>query len=327
MNRRISIDTIRDAARSVYEAAVRTPLVPLGQLVPGGPEVFLKLETLQPIGSFKIRGAYNAVRRLPAEQTAGGVWTVSAGNAAQGVALAARKAGVPCSVMVMDTAPDAKINAINRLGAEIVRATYDECWRTVESHGSPRMKGHFVHPFDDDDFISGNGTAGLEIVEDLPDVDAVVASVGGGGLLSGIGVAMRALRPGAKVYASEPETAAPLKRSMEKGRASRFEEWQPSFVDGAGGKSVLETMWPLLREYVDDSIVVPLDDTARAMKLVAERVRVIAEGAGACAVAAAISPDMARRGHKKIVAVVSGGNVDLARFAQLVGACPSSNAS
>ena len=327
MNRRISIDTIRDAARSVYEAAVRTPLVPLGQLVPGGPEVFLKLETLQPIGSFKIRGAYNAVRRLPAEQTAGGVWTVSAGNAAQGVALAARKAGVPCSVMVMDTAPDAKINAINRLGAEIVRATYDECWRTVESHGSPRMKGHFVHPFDDDDFISGNGTAGLEIVEDLPDVDAVVASVGGGGLLSGIGVAMRALRPGAKVYASEPETAAPLKRSMEKGRASRFEEWQPSFVDGAGGKSVLETMWPLLREYVDDSIVVPLDDTAQAMKLVAERVRVIAEGAGACAVAAAISPDMARRGHKKIVAVVSGGNVDLARFAQLVGACPSSNAS
>ena len=327
MNRRISIDTIRDAARSVYEAAVRTPLVPLGQLVPGGPEVFLKLETLQPIGSFKIRGAYNAVRRLPAEQTAGGVWTVSAGNAAQGVALAARKAGVPCSVMVMDTALDAKINAINRLGAEIVRATYDECWRTVESHGSPRMKGHFVHPFDDDDFISGNGTAGLEIVEDLPDVDAVVASVGGGGLLSGIGVAMRALRPGAKIYASEPETAAPLKRSMEKGRASRFEEWQPSFVDGAGGKSVLETMWPLLREYVDDSIVVPLDDTARAMKLVAERVRVIAEGAGACAVAAAISPDMARRGHKKIVAVVSGGNVDLARFAQLVGACPSSNAS
>jgi len=327
MNRRISIDTIRDAARSVYEAAVRTPLVPLGRLVPGGPEVFLKLETLQPIGSFKIRGAYNAVRRLPAEQTAGGVWTVSAGNAAQGVALAARKAGVPCSVMVMDTAPAAKIDAINRLGAEIVRATYDECWRTVESHGSARMKGHFVHPFDDDDFISGNGTAGLEIVEDLPDVDAVVASVGGGGLLSGIGVAMRALRPGAKVYASEPETAAPLKRSMEKGQASRFEEWQPSFVDGAGGKSVLETMWPLLREYVDDSIVVPLDDTARAMKLVAERVRVIAEGAGACAVAAAISPDMARRGHSKIVAVVSGGNVDLARFAQLVGACPSSNVS
>jgi threonine dehydratase len=327
MNRRISIDTIRDAARSVYEAAVRTPLVPLGALVPGGPEIFLKLETLQPIGSFKIRGAYNAVRRLPAEQMAGGVWTVSAGNAAQGVALAARKAGVPCSVMVMDTAPAAKLNAIDRLGATIVTASYDECWRTVETHGSPRMTGHFVHPFDDDDFISGNGTAGLEIVADLPDVDAVVASVGGGGLLSGIGVALRALRPEAKIYASEPETAAPLKRSFEKGQASRFEEWQPSFVDGAGGKSVLDTMWPLLREYVNDSIVVPLDDAARAMRLVAERARVIAEGAGACAVAAAISPAMAARGHKKVVAVVSGGNVDLAKFAQLVGACHAADAS
>src|SRR3954469_20821941 len=321
MPRAISIDTIRDAAQHVYDVAVRTPLVPLGPLVPGGPEIFLKLETLQPIGSFKIRGAYNAIRKLSPAQLADGVWTVSAGNAAQGVALAARKAGVRCSVMVMDTAPEAKLKNIDRLGATIVKATYDECWRTVESHHSDRMPGHFVHPFDDDDFISGNGTAGLEIVEDLPDVDAVVAAVGGGGLLSGIGVAMRALRPEARLYAAEPETAAPLKRSMENGRASRFEEWQPSFVDGAGGKSVLETMWPLLREYVDDSIVVPLDDTARAMKLVAERARVIAEGAGACAVAAGIAPAMAARGHKKVVAVVSGGNVDLAKFAQLVGAC------
>jgi len=223
---------------------------------------------------------------------------------------------------VMDTAPETKLRAIDRLGATIVKASYDECWKTVEEHGSPRMTGHFVHPFDDDDFISGNGTAGLEIVEDLPDVDAVVASVGGGGLLSGIGVALRALRPEAKIYASEPETAAPLKRSFEKGRASRFEEWQPSFVDGAGGKSVLDSMWLLLREYVDESIVVPLDDAAQAMRLVAERVRVIAEGAGACAVAAAIAPAMAARGHRKVVAVVSGGNVDLAKFAQLVGACP-----
>ena len=224
--------------------------------------------------------------------------------------------------MVMDTAPEAKLSNINRLGATIVKASYDECWKTVETHGSSRMTGHFVHPFDDDDFISGNGTAGLEIVEDLPDVDAVVAAVGGGGLLSGIGVALRAIRPEATVYAAEPETAAPLKRSMDNGKASRFDEWQASFVDGAGGKSVLDTMWPLLREYVHDSIVVSLDDTARAMKLVAERARVIAEGAGACAVAAAISPAMAARGHKKVVAVVSGGNVDLTRFAQLAGACP-----
>jgi threonine dehydratase len=322
MRRAISIETIRDAARAVYDAAVRTPLMPLGALTAGGPEIYLKLETLQPIGSFKIRGAYNAVRRLTPDQLKDGVWTVSAGNAAQGVALAARKAGARCSVMVMDTAPDAKLRNIDRLGATIVKATYDECWRTVEQHRSDRMPGHFVHPFDDDDFISGNGTAGLEIAEDLPDVDAVVAAVGGGGLLAGIGVALRALCPDARVYAAEPETAAPLKRSMDNGRASRFDEWQPSFVDGAGGKSVLESMWPLLREYVHESIVVSLDEAASAMRLTAERARVIAEGAGACAVAAAISPAMAARGHKKVVAVVSGGNVDLSRFAQLVGACP-----
>ncbi len=320
MPRAISIDSIRDAARHVYDVAVRTPLVPLGAVVPGGPEIYLKLETLQPIGSFKIRGAWNAVRRLSPEQLKNGIWTVSAGNAAQGVALAARKAGVPCSVMVMDTAPEAKLKNVARLGATIVKATYDECWRTVETHRSDRMPGHFVHPFDDDDFISGNGTAGLEIVEDLPDVDAVVAAVGGGGLLAGIGVALRALKPGTKIYAAEPETAAPLKRSMERGHASRFEEWTPSFVDGAGGKSVLDSMWPLLRDHVDESIVVSLDEAAQAMRLTAERARVIAEGAGACAVAAAVSPALASRGHRRIVAVVSGGNIDLPKFAQLVGA-------
>lgn len=323
MSRSISLATIRDAASAVYDAAVRTPLVSIGRLRDGGPEIFLKLEVLQPIGSFKIRGAYNAVRQLPPSTLAQGVWTVSAGNAAQGVALAARKAGARCSVMVMDTAPDTKLRAIDRLGATIVKATYTECWQTVTDHASSRMSGHFVHPFDDDAFISGNGTVALEILEDLPDADAVVAPVGGGGLLAGIGVAFKALRPGASVYAAEPSTAAPLSRSFARGEASQFEEWQASFVDGAGGRSVLKTMWPLLRDYVQESIVVSLDEAAAAMRLVAERSRVIAEGAAACAVAAAVSPALADRGHRKIVAVVSGGNVDLSRFAQLVGACPS----
>jgi len=318
--RRISLDTIRDAARTIYDAAVRTPLVPL-RVDPGQPEIYLKLETLQPIGSFKIRGAYNAVRHLSAEQLGEGVWTVSAGNAAQGVALAARKSGARCSVMVMDTAPETKLRAIERLGAEIVKATYDECWRTVERHQSERMQGHFVHPFDDDQFISGNGTIGLEIVEDLPDVDAVIAPLGGGGLLAGIACAVRGLRPSVRVYAAEPETAAPLAASFRAGRASYFDAWRASFVDGAGGRSVLETMWPLLREQVSESLVVTLDETARAMRLVADRVHVIAEGAAACAVAAALTPSMAAQGHRKVVAVVSGGNIDLARFAQLVGAC------
>jgi threonine dehydratase len=202
-----------------------------------------------------------------------------------------------------------------------VKASYTECWQTVTEHRSSRMSGHFVHPFDDDAFISGNGTVALEILEDVPDADAVVAPVGGGGLLAGIGVAFRALRPDAAVYAAEPATAAPLARSFQRGEASQFDEWQSSFVDGAGGRSVLTTMWPLLQEYVNESIVVSLDEAANAMRLVAERARVIAEGAAACAVAAAVSPQMAARGHKKVVAVVSGGNVDLSRFAQLVGAC------
>ena len=318
--RHISIDTIRAAAEGVYDVVVRTPLVPL-PVDSGGPQVYLKLETLQPIGSFKIRGAHNVVRHLRPEQLAQGVWTVSAGNAAQGVALAARRRGTPCSVMVMDTAPETKLRAIEALGASIVKATYDECWTTVEQHRSDRMDGHFVHPFDDDLFISGNGTIGLEIIEDLPDVDAVIAPIGGGGLLSGIGCALRALRPETAVYAAEPETAAPLAASFKAGEPRYFEGWKASFVDGAGGKSVLPTMWPLLQRFVADSIVVGLEDAARAMTVVADRVHVIAEGAAACAVAAALSPLIAERGHRKVIAVVSGGNIDLSRFAQLVGAC------
>jgi len=298
----------------VYGAAIRTPIVKLTE------QIWLKLETLQPIGAFKIRGAANAVASLSKEETKDGVWTVSAGNAAQGVALAARRAGIRCSVLVMDTAPAAKLDAIRRLGADIVQAPYDECWKAVETHGSPRMSGHFVHPFDDDAFISGNGTAGLEILEDLPNVDAVIAAVGGGGLLAGIGCAVKSLKKDVKIYSAEPETAAPLDASFKAGRPVTFDAWQPSFVDGAGGRSVLPSMWPLLQRYVDETIVVTLDETAAAMKLAAERCHVIAEGAGACAIAAALSARVREAGHKQVVAVVSGGNIDLARFATLVGA-------
>jgi threonine dehydratase len=319
--RQISIDAITDAARHVYRAAVRTPLIKLDLPFASGntpqPEIYLKLESLQPIGSFKIRGAWNAVRKLTPEQLKDGVWTVSAGNAAQGVAFAARLAGVPCSVMVMDTTPHAKLKAIERLGAAIVQTSYDECWRTVEAHASDRMRGHFVHPFDDDDFIAGNATAGLEILEDLPDVDAVVAALGGGGLLSGVGSAIKATRPDVKIFAAEPATAAPLSLSLERGAASRFDAWQPSFVDGAGGKSVLPTMWPLLHALVDESIVVPLDAVAAAMRRAADRVHVVAEGAAGTAIAAALS---GRAGTGKIVAVVSGGNIDLSRFSELISA-------
>jgi threonine dehydratase len=319
--REIPLHEIQAAAEAVYDLVVRTPLIRLELPAPGSPpstEIFLKLETLQPIGSFKIRGAHNAVRQLSDDERRDGVWTVSAGNAGQGVALAARHAGIPCSVMVIDTAPRTKVEAIRTLGADIVSAPYDECWHTVEAHASPRMRGRFVHPFDDDRFIAGNATLGLEILEALPHVDAIVGAVGGGGLLSGVGSAVKALKPDTRIIAAEPETASPLETSLRNGSASRFDQWRPSFVDGAGGKSVLPTMWPLLSRLVEASIVVTLSDVAAAMRLVADRCHVVSEGAAGCAVAAALSGRL--RGT--IVAIVSGGNIDLSTFAGLTGACP-----
>jgi threonine dehydratase len=319
--RAVAIDRVEDAARAIYRAAIRTPLIRLGRDGQGGSEIYLKLETLQPIGSFKIRGAYNAVRQLTPDQLHQGVWTVSAGNAAQGVALAARIAGASCSVMVMDTAPQTKLDAIERLGASIVKASYEECWQTVETHASERMRGFFVHPFDDDRFIAGNATVGLEILDDLPEVDAVVAPVGGGGLIAGLASVFSARKPSVRVYAAEPETAAPLAASLEAGHPVHLSNWQRSFVDGAGGKSVLPTMWPLLSGRVHESVVVALDEVALAMRDVAVHARVIAEGAAGCAVAAALS---GRVQGNRIVAVVSGGNIDLTAFASITGACPSS---
>ena len=320
MTRTITLDTIREATSNVYALARRTPLVPLAPLA-GGNElpgrIHVKLETLQPIGSFKIRGAANAVAALTDKQLAEGVWTVSAGNAAQGVAFAAQRAAARCRVMVIDTAPEAKVKAIEQLGATIVSASYDECWRVVEQHEHDRLPGHFVHPFDNDRFISGNGTIGLELLDQLPAADAIVASVGGGGLLAGIATAARALKPSIRIYSAEPETAAPLATSLVKGEASNFPGWQASFVDGCGGKSVTPTMWPLLRDAVDAAIVVSLDEVRRAMCMVAAGTRVIAEGAGACAVAAALS---GRAGSGVIIAVVSGGNIDAATFARIVAA-------
>ena len=312
--RSIPLELIEDAQRHVYEAAVRTPLVRLNY--PESPcEIYLKLENLQPIGSFKIRGAYNAVRLLPANERDRGVWTVSAGNAAQGVGLAAKKAGVPCRVLVMDTAPAAKLDAIRRLGAEIVKATFDECWKALSERRHPAMTGTFVHPFEDDEFIAGNASAGFEILEDLPDVNAIVAAFGGGGLTCGIACAMQLRRPQVKVFAAEPETASPLARSLTMGSAQDFPDWKASWVDGCGGKSVFPRMWALAHHLLAGSVIVTLDEIRRAMRLVAERNHVIAEGAGACAVAAALT---GKCGPGKVVAVISGGNIDLARFNELI---------
>ncbi len=321
--RNIPRGMIDDARKHVYEAAIRTPLVRLNydrlnseRLKCDGPaEIYLKLECLQPIGAFKIRGAYNAVRLLPERQRRRGVWTVSAGNAAQGVALAARKAGVPCKVLVIDTAPATKLEAVRRLGAEIVKASYDQCWNALADRAHPAMDGAFVHPFEDDEFIAGNASAGLEILEDLPGVDAIVAGFGGGGLSCGIAAAVRERGSHAKVYAAEPETAAPFAFSLAAGSAQKFPNWQASWVDGCGGKSVFPRMWAIAHHLLSGSIVCTLEEIRQAMRIVAERNHVISEGAGACAVAAGLS---GKCGSGKIVCVVSGGNIDLSVFSKLV---------
>ena len=311
--RNIPAALIDEARQNVYEAAIRTPLVRLNY--DGPSEIYLKLECLQPIGSFKIRGAWNAVRLLPEEQKRQGVWTVSAGNAAQGVAFAAQRAGVPSRILMIDAAPQAKFDAVRRLGGEAVKASYDECWRALAEREHPAMQGAFIHPFEDDAFIAGNASAGLEILEDLPDVDSIVAGYGGGGLTCGIAAALKARDHKARVFAAEPETAAPLALSFATGSPQKFPNWQASFVDGCGGKSVFPRMWDLAHHLLAGSIVCSLEQTRNAMRLVAERNRVISEGAGACAVAAGLSGQC---GAGKVVCVVSGGNIDLARFAELV---------
>jgi threonine dehydratase len=313
--RQIPVALIEDARKHVYEAAIRTPLVKLNYDAPA--DIYLKLECLQPIGAFKIRGAYNAVRLLPEDQRRLGVWTVSAGNAAQGVALAARKAGVPCKILMIQEAPQAKFDAVRRLSGEVVKASYDECWKALADRAHPAMSGTFIHPFEDDAFIAGNASAGLEIAEDLPDVDCVVAGFGGGGLSCGIASGLRARGNKAKVFGAEPETAAPLARSFAAGSPQKFLEWQASFVDGCGGKSVFPRMWALAHHLLAGSIVSTLEETRQAMRIIAERNRVIAEGAAACAVAAALS---GKCGSGKVVCVVSGGNIDLVKFAELVSA-------
>jgi threonine dehydratase len=309
----ISLEAIESARARIAATIVRTPLLELQGTA--GPQIFLKLENLQPINSFKLRGAANAVAMLAPQRRALGVWTISAGNAGQGVAYAARAAGVPCTVVAIETAPETKIARMRALGATVVKAPFDACWEGLERRTFPGIDGTFVHPFDDDHFIAGNATAGLEIVEDLPSVATVITALGGGGLVTGVASAVRAKKRGVRIFVAEPETAAPYSRSLQLGKASPFEAWQPSFVDGAGGKSVFPRMWERMQGLVDGSIVVSLDETRSAMRVLAERSRVIAEGAGALSVAAALS---GKAGDGPIVALVSGGNIDLGALCEAI---------
>jgi threonine dehydratase len=313
--RPITLQEIEAARERIAGTIARTPLVRL-EMGPAAREIYLKLENLQPINSFKLRGAANAVAMLPHERRSRGVWTISAGNAGQGVAYAARQAGIPCTVVTIETAPDTKVERMRALGAKLVRASFDACWAAMERREYPGVDGTFIHPFDDDDFIAGNATMGLEIIEDLPSVGVVIAAIGGGGLISGVASGVKALNPNVRVFGAEPETAAPGALSFATGIASKFDAWQPTFVDGAGGKSVFPRMWDRFKDIVDGSIVVTLDETKRAMRTLAEKTRVIAEGAGALPAAAALSGKVEAAGP--IVAVVSGGNIDLAKFFELI---------
>jgi threonine dehydratase len=312
--RPITIEEIREARERIASTILRTPLVRL-ELGKGGPDVRLKLENLQPTNAYKIRGAANAVAKLSDEERARGVWTISAGNAGQAVAYAARAAGIPCSVVAIETAPQTKLDRMRGLGATIVPVSYAEAWKAAEAHAFDGMQGTFVHPFDNDDFIAGHGTMGLEILEDAPDVKTVIAAIGGGGLITGVGSAIKALRPDVRVLGSEPETAAPYDFSLKQGAPSKFPDWQASFVDGAGGQSVTQRMWDRMASVADGSIVVSLDQVRDAMRLTSEKARVIAEGAGCLALAAALS---GRAGEGPIICVVSGGNIDLQKFTDLV---------
>jgi threonine dehydratase len=312
--RPIELSEIRAARERIAKTIVRTPLIGL-DLGPKFPDVRLKLENLQPINAYKLRGAANAVALLSEEERGRGVWTISAGNAGQGVAYAARAANVPCTVVVVQTAPQSKLDRMKALGAKLFPVPYDVAWKALEERSFPGADGTFIHPFDDDNFIAGHATMGLEILEDAPDTAAVIASIGGGGLITGVGSAIKALKPETKVFGVEPETAAPAALSFEEGSPQVFTNWKASFVDGAGGQSMFPRMWERMQPVVDGYFVVTLEETKNAMRLMAEKARVISEGAGALPPAAALS---GRAGKGPIVAIVSGGNIDLNKFCELI---------
>ena len=312
--RPIKLDEIRQARERIAQTIVRTPLVRL-ELGPDFPDVRLKLENLQPINAYKLRGAANAVALLSEQDRKRGVWTISAGNAGQGVAYAAREAGVPCTVVAIETAPESKLARMRALGARLVLVSYDVAWKALDDRAFPGVDGTFVHPFDDDNFIAGHGSMGLEILEDAPDTKAIIASIGGGGLITGVASAIKSIKPAIKIFGVEPETAAPAALSFERNSPQVFKNWKASFVDGAGGQSVFPRMWERMRPLVDGYIVVTLEETKNAMRLMAEKARIISEGAGALPLAAALT---GKAGKGPIVAIVSGGNIDLKKFFALI---------
>ena len=313
----IRLAEIEAARERIAGAAVRTPLLRLHVEAPA--EIYLKCENLQPVNSFKIRGATNAVMLAPAEERAKGLVTASAGNMAQGVAWAARELGVPATIVVPEHAPQAKLAAIERLGGRVLKLPYDDWWNVIVTSRVDGVEGLFVHPVQDPGVMAGNGTIGLEVLDDLPDPDAVVIPYGGGGLTVGIASAVKTLRPDTKIFTAEPATGAALAAAFAAGQPTDV-DYQASFVDGAGSRRVLDTMWPLVAPLVDGALSIPVAEVAAAVRLLAERARVIAEGAGALALAAALS---GRAGPGQVVCIVSGGNINLSTLAETFNGTPA----
>ena len=310
----VPLNEIKAAHNRIKGAVIRTPLVRLNY-DEGPAEIYLKLETLQPAGSFKIRGAYNAMMQLKGDSLAKGVWTVSAGNMAQALAWCARERHIPCTVVVPDQAPETKLANINRLGATYIKVPFNEFEKTFITRHREGINGRLIHPFSDPEVMAGTGTIGLEILEDLPDVDAVVIAFAGGGLSAGIGSAIRAIKSGVKLYTAEVETGAPFAASMAAGRPVTVKH-TPSFVDGISGTIVLDEMWPMVSSLMDGALVSNLKEISNAVRLLIERNRVISEGAGAASVAAALA---GKAGTGKVACVISGGNIDSDRLTQILG--------
>jgi threonine dehydratase len=309
----VSLSAIHEAREVIAKHAIRTPLVRFNfDSAPA--EIYLKLENLQPIGAFKIRGAANAIARLSPRELERGVVTASAGNMAQGVASCARSLGVPCTVIAPETAPETKIKAIERLGGRVIKVSFADWWQAFEERSFPGVEGMFIHSFDDPDVMAGNGTIALEILEDLPEVDAVVIPWGGGGLTCGIASAMRELRPQCRIFAAEVETAAPLAASLAAGTPTEV-AYQPTWVDGIGAKAVFPQMFERAQQLIDGSLVADLNSVAEALRLLITRNHIVSEGAGACPVACALS---GQAGTGKIVCIVSGGNIDASKLARLL---------
>jgi threonine dehydratase len=308
----IPLEQIRGAQERLSGKVVRTPLLRLASDTP--PTIYLKPENLQPIGSFKLRGALNAISQLHPAQLEAGVVTASAGNMGQGVAWAARELGIPATVVVPEGAVETKLAAIERLGGRVVKVPYERWWQAIEESSFPEAEGIFIHPVQNEQVMAGNGTIGLEILEDLPEADVVLIPFGGGGLSVGIASAVKALRPEARVYAVEPETGAPLTASLAAGEPRKV-DYEPSFVDGSGSPALLPKMWELARGVLDGAVAVPIDETAAAVRLLAERARVVAEGAGALSLAAVLG---GHGGAGNVVCVISGGNIDSSKLTTIL---------